>query len=61
MDILSPDDVSSLFNNPFVALYWPLILGGLILFVFLVKGWNKSMLLFALLFGGLQAWHMGLI
>jgi len=61
VDILSPDDISGLLNSPFVTLYWPLIVGVLVMFVFLIKGWNKSMMLLALVFGALQAWHMGLI
>lgn len=60
-DILSPDDIAAFFNNPFVAAYWPLLFGGPVVFLFLVKGYNWIAIpLGALTLLG-QAWHFGML
>ena len=41
-DILSPDDLASVMQHPFVAAYWPLLLGGPFAFLFMIKGHNWS-------------------
>ena len=59
MELLTPDDVVSVFSLPFVAAYWPLILGGGTLFVIAVRGSNWMMFPIGTLFILLQLWHMG--
>jgi hypothetical protein len=59
MDILRPDDVAAVFSLPFVVAYWPLILGGLTLFVIAVRGSHWMMFPVGALFILLQLWHMG--
>lgn len=59
MDLPSPDDITYLLSLPFVVAYWPLLLGGLVLFVIAAKGRNWMMLPVGTLFVVLQLWHMG--
>lgn len=56
----SPDDIAHLLTRPFVANYWPLILGGLLLFVLAVRGKTWMMFPVGILFILLQLWHMGM-
>ena len=37
MDVLSPDDVGSVMSSPFFVAFWPLLLGGLIILVFMLR------------------------
>ena len=60
MDLLSPDDLKGLLGSPFVSLYWPSIIGGLILFVVMIKGARWLMFMVFILTAFAQAWHMGL-
>lgn len=59
MDLLSPDDIKAFFNSPFVAQFWPTILGGLLLFVVVIRGARFLMLMIVVLTLFLQAWHLG--
>lgn len=59
MELLTPDDVVSVFSLPFVVAYWPLILGGGALFVIAVRGSHWIMFPVGTLFILLQLWHMG--
>lgn len=57
----SPDDIRDALGSPFVALYWPMILGGIGLFLGLVAG-NRKLAFFLIgLAAIVQAWHSGLI
>ena len=60
MDLLSPEDIGSLLSSPFVVKFWPLLVGGLVILVFLLRGYTRTTLPFAAMFAVLQAWHMGL-
>jgi len=60
MDLPSPDDIAYLLSLPFVVSYWPLLLGGLALFVIATRGKNWLMLPVGALFVALQLWHMGM-
>ena len=60
MDLLSPEDIKGLFGSPFVSQYWPSIVGGLILFVVMIKGARWLMFIIFLLTAVAQAWHLGL-
>ena len=59
MDLLSPDDIAGIFGSPFVAQFWPSILGGLILFIAMVRGARWSMFMVLVVTAFVQAWHMG--
>lgn len=59
MNLPSPDDVSYLLSQPLVALYWPLIVGGAISSLLMVKGMIRACFLVALAFVGVQAWVSG--
>ena len=59
MELLTPDDVASVFSLPFVVAYWPLIVGGGVLFLIAVRGSNWMMFPVGALFIALQLWHMG--
>ena len=60
-DLLGPDDIAALFDNPFVTTYWPLLIGVPITFLFMVKGYNwvAIPLAAATLLG--QAWRLGML
>ena len=60
MDLLSPDDIKAFFGSPFVAQFWPSLVGGLILFVAMVRGARWLMLMVLLITACAQAWHLGL-
>ncbi len=59
--LLSPDDIASVLSHPFIAAYWPLLLGGPVVFLFLAKGinWVAIPLAGLTLLG--QAWHSGML
>ena len=59
MDVLSPDDVGSVMSSPFFVAFWPLLLGGLIILVFMIRGYTRTTIPLAAIFVALQAWHMG--
>ena len=60
-NLLSPDDIASIFSNPFVTAYWPALLGGPFVFLSLAKRvyWIALPLAGLTLLG--QAWHMGML
>ena len=60
-NLLSPDDVASIFSHPFIAAYWPLLLGGPLVFVPLAKGVYWLAIPLAGLTVLLQAWHLGML
>jgi len=60
MDLLSPDDIKSIFGSPFVSQFWPSIVGGLVIFVAMVRGARWMMFMVLLVTAFVQAWHMGL-
>ncbi len=60
MDLLSPDDIKAFFDSPFVAQFWPTILGGLLLFIVVIRGARFMVFMIIVLTAALQAWHMGL-
>ncbi len=60
MDLLSPDDISAVMSSPFFVAYWPLMLGGLIILVLMIRGYTRTTIPLAAIFAALQAWHMGL-
>ena len=55
----SPDDIEYLLTRPFIVSYWPLIVGGLLIFALAVRGKTWMMLPVGALFILLQLWHMG--
>lgn len=61
MNPLSPDDVAATLSQPFVIMYWPLLVGTFLFAVTMVKGGYR----FAAPVAGLtflaQAWHAGVI
>ena len=59
MDLLSPDDISALFGSPFFSAFWPSLLGGLFVFIAVLKGSRITMLILVMLTGLAQAWHLG--
>ncbi len=59
MDVISPDDIGSIMSSSFFMSFWPLLLGGLVILVFLLKGYNRTTLPLAAIFAVIQAWHMG--
>ena len=60
-DVLSPDDIASVLSLPLVAAYWPLLLGGPFVFLFMAKGYNWVALPLAGLTLLVQAWHSGML
>ena len=54
-------DISAVFNSPFVSAYWPLLLGGPIVFLTMAKGiyWVAVPLTGLTLLA--QAWHVGML
>ena len=61
MELPSPDDISEIMNSPFVAAYWPMLVGALVIIVFLMRGYTKTTIPVFLLTLLAQAWHMGLL
>ncbi len=57
----TPDDIRDALGSPFVALYWPMILGGIGMFLALIAGSRKFALFLISLAVLVQAWHLGLI
>ncbi len=60
-NLLSPDDIASIFSQPFIAAYWPLLLGGPFVFLSLVKGIYWVAVPLAGLTALVQAWHFGMV
>jgi len=58
-NLLSPDDIASVFSHPFVVAYWPLLICGPLVFLSLVKGHYWVAIPLAGLTVLLQAWHSG--
>ena len=60
-NLISPEDISAIFNNAFVAAYWPLLFGGPIVFLTMAKGiyWVAVPLAGLTLLA--QAWHVGML
>ena len=58
-NLLSPDDIASVLSHPFIAAYWPLLLGGPFVFVAMAKGVYWVAIPLAGLTVLLQAWHSG--
>ena len=61
MELLSPEGIESALSHPFVASYWPLLLGGPVVFLFMIKGYNWVAVPLGALLLAYQAWHTGLI
>lgn len=59
MDLITPDDVAALFSHPSVVMYWPTIVGLIVLFVALVTGHTKAPIPIIAVFLLLQAWRSG--
>jgi hypothetical protein len=59
MEVPSPDDVGYLLSQPIVTLYWPLILGAVVMFILMVRGTTWVMLPIGAAFIALQMWHLG--
>ena len=59
--LLSPDDIASVMSHPFIAAYWPLLLGGPFVFLFMIKGYNWVAIPLAGLTVLGQAWHLGML
>ena len=59
MDLLSPEDISAFSNSPFVARFWPTIVGGLLLFIVMFRGARFLMFMIIIMTAALQAWHLG--
>jgi hypothetical protein len=59
MDVLSPDDVESIMSSPFVAGYWPLLVGALLMLVFMMRGYTRATIPMAAITLLIQAWHSG--
>ena len=57
--LLSPDDVTSVMSAPFFSMYWPLLAGGLVAIVFLVRGYTKTTIPVVAVAILIQAWHAG--
>ncbi len=54
-----PEHITGLFHSPFIALYWPLILGVILAMFFAVSGRSRmTMLVMALAVLG-QLWRSG--
>ena len=60
MDLLSPDDLSDFFSSPFFITYWPIMVGGLVILIFLIRGYTRTTLPLAAIAIAVQAWNMGL-
>ncbi len=60
-ELLSPDDIADVMSHPFIAAYWPLLLGGPIVFLFMVKGYNWVAVPLGILTVLGQAWHFGML
>ena len=59
MDVITPEDVSSIFSSPFFVTYWPLLVGAAVPLVFLLKGYTRMTIPLVILAAVIQAWHMG--
>jgi len=59
MDVISPDDIKSMMSSPFVTTFWPLLVGGVVILIFLLRGYSRTTLPLAAVFAAIQAWHMG--
>ncbi len=60
-NLLSPDDIASVMSHPFIVAYWPLLLAGPFVFLFMVKGVYWIAIPLAGLTVLLQAWHSGVL
>ena len=59
MYLLNPDDIKSLFSQPFFVEFWPLVLGTAAVAVTLFTGYARMAILVAALSVLLQAWSAG--
>jgi hypothetical protein len=59
-ELISPDDIASVMASPFISAYWPLLLGGPFVFLFMVKGYNWVAIPLAGLTLLGQAWRIGM-
>ena len=59
MYVVSPDDIKSVMTSPFVALYWPLLVGVVVIMGFLFRGYTKTTIPVAAIALFIQAWHSG--
>ncbi len=60
-NLLSPEDISSIFSHPLIAAYWPLLLCGPFVFVALAKGYGWVAIPLTGLIVLVQAWHLGML
>ncbi len=60
-NLLNPEDIASILSHPLIAAYWPLLLGGPFVFLFMVKGYNWVAIPLAGLTLLGQAWHSGML
>ena len=59
MYVLSPDDVTSVMSSPFFVVYWPLLVGGMVVIVFLFRGYTKTTIPVVAVSIMIPAWHAG--
>ena len=59
MYVLSPEDIKSVMSAPFFALYWPLLVGVVVIMGFLFRGYTKTTIPVAAIAVLIQAWHSG--
>ncbi len=60
-NLLSPEDIASVLSHPFIAAYWPALLGAPFVFVALAKGYGWVAIPLAGLVVLVQAWHLGML
>ncbi len=60
-ELLSPDDLAAVMSHPFIAAYWPLLLGGPVVFLFMIKGYHWVAIPLAALALLGQAWHFDML
>ncbi len=60
-NLLSPDDVAVALSHPLIVAYWPLLLGGPLVFVALAKGVYWVAIPLAGLTVLLQVWRLGML
>jgi nitric oxide reductase large subunit len=46
-------------SSPFVAGYWPLLVGALLMLVFMMRGYTRATIPMAAITLLIQAWHSG--
>jgi len=57
--LLSPDDLSAMTLSVVFSIYWPIIVGALVLFLLLVNGFHRLTIPVIGVFMLIQAWHSG--